>query len=171
MELQKKLSELFKFDKIIVQLLSFYFPAIPTYGPASPDGNNRDTNGLEGSWYPFQKNMHYERKRRNNLEIESVKACIQKDTYDVSSMHTRPVAVSAEWANIFCYSEQSTKLPGPYHFMTVYKTSSGQHLKTKAEVQRNLGDLTFYLPTKYHLKKLALPEAILNRSVEQNPLF
>ena len=59
-------------------------------------------------------------------------------------------------------------MPGGYHFLAAYKTSTGEHLKTKKDVASNLGDLTIYMPTSGHLI-LALKEAIELRSVSKNP--
>ena len=44
-----RLCDLRKCDQIMVQLLSYYFPEDPTYGPAFGSGQNRNTNGLESN--------------------------------------------------------------------------------------------------------------------------
>jgi len=96
---------------------------------------------------------------------------VQNDTFDVSNMRTQPVAVRGEWNNIFRYAGAEkgtcTRLPGPYHFMTLYKTSTGEVLRSKQDVRHCLQDLTIYLPTQYHLS-LALAEARRSRKEKNN---
>lgn len=100
--------------------------------------------------------------------LESVKASVREDTFDVSDMKTQPVAVRQEWDNIFRYSTQDCRLPGPYYFARFYKTQTGQHLCTKAQVTRSIDNLMVYIPTKGHLS-LALLEAKQVTNAIENP--
>ena len=142
----------------MVQLLAFYFPENPTYGPASPDGQNRDTNGLEGSWWQRQKSITRAMKITNNSRLNSLKLAVQNDTHNSSDMKTEPVATMDDWNHIFAYSKNQMKIPGHYHFLTFYSTSTAQHLSTKEDVQKHLTDLTVYIPTWNNLNN-ALSDA------------
>ena len=93
---KRSVSQLSKFHKIVVQLLSYYFPLAPTYGPVSPHGQNRDTNGLEGSWWQVQQSLNREMETTAGSLLESLKKTVQKDTYDVSDMKLEPIAVKEE---------------------------------------------------------------------------
>ena len=164
----KKLSNLTTQQQIVVQLLAYYFPQEPTYGPVSPAGQNRDTNGLEGSWWKVQQSVSRNLEHISGSILESIKSAVRGDTYDLSDINTEPTAVKREWDSIIRYSKPRSIMPGQYFFSRFYKTDTGEHLPTKAEVRPNLDNITVYIPTKQHLFQ-ALIEGKTRKHARLNP--
>ena len=150
------LKDLSQFDQFMVQILSYYFPETPTYGPAFLPGEPRNTNGLEGKWNSTQEDVN---SQSRNLFMGKLQKLMQvlKNQTTIDHVVTRPV--ENDWNQILGANKKDEFMKGGYEFMTFYSRSSKKLLRTKKEVTKSLQDCVLYMPTMYNYK-LVLQQAI-----------
>ena len=165
---KRRLCDLRKCDQIMVQLLSYYFPEDPTYGPAFGSGQNRNTNGLESNWKKDQSHMRTEKHTFQRSDIAILESLAISQTKIEDKFCSEPIELEEDWTNIFRYATSKKELPGNYTMAIFYESKTNKLLCSSEDVSMNIANLVVYMPTKYNCEQV-LSDVIEHEETSNNP--
>ena len=112
--------------KIIIWFVHYYFKILGespfTHGSIHNAGDPLNTNGLEGTNYPFQSHSSelYESTACN--EIEAYMMCVQQKTVRPDNFQVSPSSTMDEWDKVwqYCGYKKTDRVPIPYLFRYIF---------------------------------------------------
>ena len=171
--------------KIIIWFVHYYFKIIGefTHGSIHNPGDPLNTNGLEGTNYPFQIHATeiYDSKPVN--EIEAYMMCVQQKTLIPDNFQDSPSSTMAEWDLVFelCKNKKKNNEPIPNLFQYMFGfEGNGQYNHIPWEILVNEltslrkdgigGDkkIILYIPTRTNYVQTSIEEReSLNQQINQ----
>ena len=168
---QKKVGK-HKCIKIIIWFVHYYFKILGefTHGSVHNPGDPMNTNGLEGTNYPFQKHSKELYDSQGCNKIEAYMMCVQQKTLMPDNFHVSPSSTGVEWRKVFKYCRKrkngNEPIPKLFQYMFGYKGNGDyEHIPWEELVTEltsvgkdTTGDkkLILYLPTVQSLTTIKL---------------
>ena len=168
--------------KIIIWFVHYYFIILGefTHGSIHNPGDPMNTNGLEGTNFPFQSHSSelYESTACN--EIQAYMMCVQEKTVNPDNFQVSPSSTMEEWDRVFqyCNSKKTDREPIPVLFQYMFCfEGNGKHNHIPWE--KFLNELTsigedasgekkviIYLPTRCNYDQTSVEaREILNQEI------